>query len=320
MFEVTSSRPAKTRRAIVLCCDDAYLPYAAMALDRIAALSHDRDFDLCLCSSVSMLALPKSLAHLDIRSCHVDIGNAFDGLRLDPGRTADIYLRLGLPAAFSKDYDRILYLDSDIFVQRGDFGALLSVDLGGHAIGAIRDNTQWRTPGRRPEQFRRLGLPAAPYFNAGVLLMDVAACNAGRILDRCVKLGRENAALMIRHDQNLYNAVLRGDWAELSPLWNWQYTWSSRLFETMADANVVHFIGNRKPWGHVGGEFPLRFRRAYRAFNALHFPQNPVPADDGIHPIANEGFLRKMLLKHLFSHRRMARYLSRFPTDLTVVT
>lgn len=318
MFKVTANRPATHRRAIVMCCDGNYLPFALSALDQIAARHPERDFDLCLCNSDDLPKVPHSLAHLDVRICRIDIGNTFEGLRLDPGRTADIYLRLALPAAFAADYDRILYMDSDIFVQGGDFSALLGVDMQGHAIGAIRDNIQWRTPKRCPEQFRRLGFPPTPYFNAGILMMDIAACNAQDILGRCVELGRANAAHMIRHDQNLYNSVLRGDFAELSPVWNWQYTWASRLFEGMADANVVHFIGNRKPWSHVAGEFPLRFRRHYRAFLARHFPERVMTPEDGLPPLQNTPFLRKMLVKHLLSHRDMARYLSRFPTDLTV--
>lgn len=318
MFPVMSSRPAKARHAVILCCDDNYLPYAAMAMARIRETSTRQDFDLCLCNSESMLELPASLAHLDVRICHIPVGDAFTGLRLDPGRTADIYMRLALPAALANDYDRILYMDSDIFVQGGDFGSLLAVDLGGHAIGAVRDNIQWRTPSRRATQFKRLGIPAAPYFNAGVLLMDVPEYNRARILERCVELGRANPEKMIRHDQNLYNSVLRGDWAELNPVWNWQYTWSSRLLEAMVDANVVHFIGNRKPWKHTGGEFPLRFRRAYRLFNARHFPDHPVAEGDGTPPHANIPFLRKMLLKHLVSQTAMARYLARFPDELTV--
>ena len=63
-------------------------------------------------------------------------------------------------------------------MQGGDFAALLGVDLGARVLGAVRDNMQWRTPSRRPEQFRRLRLPASPYFNAGVLLIDVERFNA----------------------------------------------------------------------------------------------------------------------------------------------
>ena len=261
---------------------------------------------------------PAGLAPHGFRACRIDTGGAFAGLRLDPGRTEVVYLRLALPAAFAGEYRRLLYLDGDIFVQGGDFAALLGVDLGARVLGAVRDNMQWRTPGRRPEQFRRLRLPASPYFNAGVLLIDVERFNAAELMQRCVDFGRTHRAQMIRHDQNLLNGTLQGDWAELSPVWNWQYTWASRLFETMADPHIVHFIGPKKPWKHTGGEFPLRFRRAYRGFLAAHFPEAPPIGEDGVAPMTNLAFLRRSLLKHLVSAHKMAAYLARFPDDLTV--
>lgn len=313
----TSDRPARHRRAVVFACDEGYLPYALFAISRIAALHPERDFDICLCTGVSPVEIPASLADLDIRLCQVDVGDMFDGLRLDPGRSPDVYLRLALPQALGADYDRILYLDSDIHVQGGDFSALLSVDLGGRPLGAVRDNTQWRTPSRRPAQFRVLGLPGARYFNAGVLLMDVPRYLEADLLARCVALGRAEAGRMIRHDQNLYNAVLQGDWAELSPAWNWQYTWASRFFEAMQTAHVVHFIGKRKPWKDAEGELPPRFAREMGAFLARHWPDRPpVPVGPG--PAHDARLMRKHLLKHLVAAPAMARYLARFPDDLTV--
>ncbi len=316
---LTSDRPARHSRAVMFACDGVYAAFAFHAAAQIAELHPDRDFDICLVSSEDRLETPPGLERHGLRLCHVTAPGMFDGLRLDPGRTPVVYLRLALPAAFADDYARMLYLDADVFIQGGDFGALMGVDLGPHFVGAVRDNTQWRTPGRRAEQFKRLGLPATRYFNAGVMLIDVAGWNASGLLDRCVALGRANREVMIRHDQNLLNSVLAGDWAELSPVWNWQYTWASRMFEAMADANVVHFIGPKKPWKHDGGEIPLRFRRAYRGFLAEHFPDAPQVGPDGVPPMENAAFLRRSLVKHLVSAGRMSAYLARFPDELTVI-
>jgi lipopolysaccharide biosynthesis glycosyltransferase len=316
-LEVTSDRSAVHRRAVVFCCYGSYVPYAALAAVRIAALHPQRSFDICLCSGEVPLELPASLASADLRICRFRTGDLFQGLRLDRGATSDVYLRLALPAAFASDYDRILYLDADLFVQGGDFEALLDLDLGGRALGAVRDNTQWRTPKRHASQFRQLGLPAAPYFNAGVLLMDVATYNASDLLGHCLRLGRQEAGRMTRHDQNLYNAVLRGDWAEISPLWNWQYTWASRFFEAMQEAHIVHFIGSRKPWKDPDGQLPPRFARAMAEFIALHWPERATPPV-GLGPALDARLMRKHLWKHWLGASAMARYLARFPTDLTV--
>jgi hypothetical protein len=314
---VRAAAPARSDRAVVFACDRGYARFALLAAHQIAQRHPDRDFDICLCSDEE-LGVPPGLAYHRIRVVRVATDGAFAGLRLDPGRTDVVYLRLALPAAFAGSYRRLLYMDADVFVQGGDFAALLGLDLGGRVLGAVRDNTQWRARGRRPVQFRRLGLPAAPYFNAGVLLIDVERWNAAGLLDRCVEFGRAHRDRMIRHDQNLLNGTLQGDWAELSPVWNWQYTRASMLFEAMEQAHVVHFIGPKKPWTHRGGGLPLKFRRGYREFFAQHFPEAPVGAD-GLAPHANRSYLRSMLMRHLLAVGPFGDQLDRFETDLTVL-
>jgi lipopolysaccharide biosynthesis glycosyltransferase len=316
---MTCAEEQRADSAVVFACDRNYLRFAVFAAAQIAALSPGRSFDICLCSLETLAPVPGLAGH-GFRHCRIETKGIFSGLGLDARRTEASYLRLALPAAFAGAYRRLLYLDSDVFVQGGDFGALLACDIGPHPLAAVRDNVQWRTPGRSPPSFRRLGLSAARCFNSGVLLIDVAAYGRQEVLARCLEFARAHPPKRIGLDQDLVNAVLHGGWAELSPVWNWQYTWASRLFEAMADAHVVHFIGSKKPWSHAGGELPLRFRRAYRAFLAAHFPDAPPVGEDGVAPMANRPFLQKSLAKHLVSARKMSAYLERFPTDLTVLT
>ncbi len=319
-LEVSASAPARHRKAIFFCCDQNYLVFATHAAAQIAALHPDRDFDICICYGERPVTIPKSLEFLNIRLCHVQTGDLFQGLRLDPGKSHDVYLRLALPQAFSADYDRILYLDSDIFVQGGNFSALMDVDIAPHPIAAVRDNTQWRTPGRRPKQFKTLGLPSAPYFNAGVILMDVQRYNAQGLLQKCLELGKAKAEIMIRHDQNLYNSVLQGDWAEISPMWNWQFTWSSLVFAMQIEPHLVHFIGKTKPWKDPKGELSPRFAAAMKIFADAHFPDLNVFQPNGGPLAPNSAKMRKVLLKHLLSATKTQRYLGRFADDLDVIT
>jgi hypothetical protein len=317
-ISLTASRPAGSRRAVVFACDGNYARYALFAASQIARLHPDRDFDICICAMEETLAPAQGLERHGFRYCRIGTEGLFRGLNLDARRTEAAYLRLALPGAFAGDYDRLLYLDSDIFVQGGDFAGLMALDLGPRPVAAVRDNTQWRTPKRRPEQFRRLGLPTARYFNSGLLLIDVAAFERGRLLQRCLDFARAHEGRMIGHDQNLLNCVLQGDWAELSPLWNWQYTWASRLFEALEVANVVHFIGATKPWRDPEGRLPRRFRRAVATFLAEHFPdaEPPPPAPP---PHADRAYLRRMLVKHLIASGAFCDYLDRFEHELTVL-
>ena len=45
-------------------------------------------------------------------------------------------------------------------------------------------------------------------------------------------------------DQSLLNLVLRGDWAELAPAWNWQYTRASMLFEGIEEVHISLVAAN----------------------------------------------------------------------------
>jgi Lipopolysaccharide biosynthesis proteins, LPS:glycosyltransferases len=316
-IDISCSRPAQARKAVAFCCDDAYLPFATHAAAQIAELHPQRDFDICIVSA-KPVTLPASLAHLDLRLCNVDPDRYFSGFSTDRGRSTAMYLRLLLPAVFFEDYDKILYLDADVHVESGNLSALLEIDLGTHPVAAIRDNPQWRTPSRMPDDFNALGFENARYFNSGVLLIDTHAWNGQGILDAALAFGKEHGSRLRRNDQTLLNCVLYKNWAEISPIWNWQYTPASRLHEAMVSANIVHFIGPSKPWNARPQTLPPRFGKALRRFCASHFPDRKIDIPDG--PGPGTKLMTKMLLRHLVNRKKMARYLARFPDDYTVIT
>jgi hypothetical protein len=317
-ISLEASSAAASDRAIVFACDGRYLPFALFAAEQIARLRPRRDFDICLCALGETLAMPPALAPLGLRICRIESGGALAGLPVDARRSEATYLRLLLPAALAGDYRRLLYLDSDVFVQGGDFGALLGVDLGARPLAAVRDNFQWRNPRRHVDSFRAMKLPKAPYFNAGVLLVDTRSFEAAAVLARCVDFAAAHAGDLLHMDQDVLNGVLIGEWAELSPVWNWQYTRATMLFEAMEGANVVHFIGAKKPWTHTGGQLPPRFRDAYRDFFARVYPERP-PLADGLAPHGNRRYLREVLIRHTLAAGSFCDYLDRFESDLTVL-
>ncbi len=137
----------------------------------------------------------------------------------------------------------------------------------------MRDNTQWRTPGRRNPEFRALGLPAWPYFNAGVLLIDTGAWVAAGIEERLVTLWREKGTAMVRHDQSLLNVALGGRWAEHSaPSGTAMETWSSRHFPDLAGPRLILQSGGASPGRTLGANCRPGFARVYAAFTTRHWP------------------------------------------------
>ncbi|WP_374303629.1 glycosyltransferase, partial [Paracoccus sp. (in: a-proteobacteria)] len=216
-------------------------------------------------------------------------------------------------------YRRILVLDADILHERGDPARLLAADMRGRAVAAVRDNRQWRNPAKRVPDFRRLGWPAAPYFNAGVVMIDTAAWAAQDLPARCAAFARRHLKGLGR-DQALLNGTLRGDWAEISPLWNWQFTWASSHLSGMADPCLIHFIGPAKPWqDRSAGVVPMRWRLPYGAFLAEHFPDAPRPADPDRRHWPARRDLGRSLLRQWRAAGPMLDYLARFSDEYTLV-
>lgn len=255
---------------------------------------------------------PASLEGPGLRLIEADVGDLFQGFTADHRRGAAMLLRLAVPDLLGDDYHRLLYLDADILFRHGDLSRLLDLDLGGAALAAVRDNCQWRAPRRKPEQLKRLGEPTRPYFNSGLLLIDVATYRAQDVLEKAVAFAAHHGADNLENDQSALNAAAAGEWVELSPLWNWQFSFATRYFGWLEDAFVYHFIGPAKPWSAFAGQLPGELRRHFQAFCAAHFPERtafPEPGPSIQHPKRQ----RDILAVHLFALPQMKRYLARFP-------
>jgi hypothetical protein len=277
---VWQNRPAMHRRAVYFCADDRYAPYTLFLAQQIAHAHPARDFDLCIVSAGRLSPHPL-MDQLDIRLMQLDItalaGRANIGARIGIAT----YLRLFMPRLWAQDYDRLLYLDGDIFYQRGDLAALLSAPLGGAAVGAVLDTKQWHKASRPAADITALGLPFAPYLNGGVLLIDTLAYNTQRIGERIVDLTLARGQDLVWHDQTALNAIVGGQWAQLPVQWNFQYSHKTMLLSAHFDVCLFHFIGRRKPFYAKYGGFPRRFTQPYRAFLDQHFPPLASAVHDG---------------------------------------
>ncbi|MFN3970072.1 MAG: glycosyltransferase family 8 protein [Gemmobacter sp.] len=315
---VAQTGAAAHRRAVVFCLNAAWLPYGAFAARQIALLPGRRDFDICI-ASTEPLVLPEGLRDLGLRLVQIDVGDFAVGQQTDTRLGAESYVRLVMPELLEGDYDRILYLDADIFVSGGDFGALMDADLGGLCVGAVRDQLMWRPSARPPPEFGAAGLEGGDYFNSGVMLIDIPAFLAADVCRRALALGREKGHLFASHDQSLLNVCLHGAWAELSPVWNWQWYLARPFYDMIVAANIVHFITPLKPWRESGKAcMAMGYRKAYAAFLSAYFPDVPR-AEPRVPPRMRSGWWWFVNgLRHVQRRGQLLRYLDRFPTDTTV--
>ncbi len=295
---VWQNRAAQHRSAVYLCADDRYAPYALFLAHQIATANPSRDFDICIVSDQTISAHPLHDV-LDLRLVQIDIAaleaHALVGERIGFAT----YLRIFMPRLWQAEYDRLLYLDGDIFYQRGDISALLHIDLRGHALAAVLDTKQWHKPRRAAKDITALGLPASPYFNGGVLLIDVPAFNAARCGERALELIFARGKELVWHDQTALNAILLDAWVELPVQWNYQYSHKTMLWAGHFDVCFFHFIGRRKPFYAKYGGFSRRFTSVYHTFLAAHFPPVAPLVQDGAGGPARWGALVWIVLFNL---------------------
>lgn len=272
MILYTSDTPARHRKAVVLCCDANFVKFAAFVISQITSQHPERDFDICLCSTEA-ISLPSTLDVTNLRTCQITVPDLLADAPQSDRINLSSYLRIFVPNAFSDDYNRILYLDSDIMLCGGDLSRLMDAILfEGHPIAAVRTSHQRGDMSKLMPEFKSLGIPTAPYFNAGILVIDVVRWLEMDVLSESLKVLASHPEALVMHDQSVLNIVLRDKWSELSMVWNWMYSGRfSYLIESFSPF-VLHFAGVKKPWNTFSGEFPPKYPNAFRDFFLLHYP------------------------------------------------
>lgn len=207
-----------------------------------------------------------------------------------------VWYRLLLPE-LAPEVDKVIFLDADTLVLQS-LKPLLETDLADSVLAAVSNANP-------SEHVLRLGLdPNAPYFNAGVMVMNLAAMREEHFGRRGLALGRERHADFIFNDQDVLNVLADGRWKQLHPRWNaMSHLWlrphtvdreSVDLMDATASASpaIVHFEGFQtvKPWFYRSLH-PHRF--LYRQYRA----QTPWPLEglEGVSVVA--AFLRRLPLR-----------------------
>lgn len=299
------------RKAVVLCVDQAYLPFALFLMRQIDFHEPDRTFDFVLMSD-SELRIPAEFSELKIRVLPPLANTDYEEQKITH-LSRSTYLRLWAPGALAADYDRILYLDADMFADAGGFSRLMETNMQGLPIAAVRDVQQWYRPKRDVEEFRRAKRKGRRYFNGGLLLIDVAQFIEQDILNQALEIARSHPEWVRHHDQSLLNLAVDGKWLELSPVWNWQWPIKYPLYGDWTGARLHHFIGWYKPWADRNGLCAARFTTSYETFLIRHFPETPRALSEK--PSLLEGGKRywKTILRFFALRRSLLRYLRDFP-------
>ncbi len=134
--------------------------------------------------------------------------------------TAGVYARLLIGDLLPAGWDRVIYLDSDT-ITRHPLTELWTIDLRGNLLGAVRDDYV--------PTWRQLGLnPGLPYFNSGVMVIDLDAWRRTRLGERAMRYLVEHRGQIRLFDQDALNAAAAGRWWQLDTVWNVTGFWRKR--------------------------------------------------------------------------------------------
>lgn len=263
---------------IVAGCDDGFSRPLAVAL--YSALKHLREATPVALYLIDGGVSRKSKKRIErvVGQVRPDVrvtwtspaADAMQGLEGARHLSPATYLRLFIPELVPTNMTRVLYLDCDILVQ-GDLAELWGMDMAGALIAATRDFavTDIGHAYSGVNDYCELGLDsAAPYFNAGILLMDIAQWRTKKTAEKALAYAVKHGATLGNCDQDALNATLSDAWLPLDFRWNMQ----SALFylhdipannfvielakmrpTLLNEAKIFHFTGTPKPWNHWCG-------------------------------------------------------------------
>lgn len=212
--------------------------------------AHDRRL---MSSSVNTHSLRIEWVDMD----HVEFGQtAHNPL----GRAS--YFRLAMGEVLPGEIEKALYLDTDMLVLDSLAPLWHTETPEGRTAWAVRSVhfpsvCTYGAVDRYPE----LGLnPRAPYFNSGLIMVDLQRWRDEEIGLRALSYLASPLANGQLADQEALNVVLAEKWGELHPRWNLQspfyehnrgvhLLYSDEIIEqARANPAVIHFLNRPKPW------------------------------------------------------------------------
>ncbi|MBB1494625.1 glycosyltransferase family 8 protein [Propioniciclava sp. MC1595] len=248
-----------------------------------------------------------SASQAKLRACSTNASLEFldctglsDASWVPPGHVSEAAFLRYLAPGLLPDDDRCVYLDGDVLV-RHDPRPLHYIDLAGRTLGAVQSRvTPFVASKGGVGGWREWGLPSmAPYFNSGVLTIDMARWRQLEVTARLTRYLREHLDKATLADQEALNAAVAGDWIPLDRTWNY-ITYVADYFlqepeHEPSSPNIAHFAGRAKPWKF--GSQPLFTDEWFGVQEHTPwagFEPSPAPAARGFRPTLRRGAGRSL--------------------------
>lgn len=198
--------------------------------------------------------------------------------------------RLFIGELLPETVERVLYLDCDTVVLQS-LQKLWDRSLAGQILGAVLEPTIYR----EVKEAIDLG-EEDPYFNAGVLLIDLKRWREEGVQQKLLSFYQDKGGQLFACDQDAINGALKGHIKSLPPRYNfftnYRYfsykelislsaTYEAVPEEAFLQARqhpaIVHYMGDERPW--IAGNLN-HYRKAYENYLAKT-PWKGTPKEKG---------------------------------------
>jgi lipopolysaccharide biosynthesis glycosyltransferase len=243
---------------VMLATNCTFLQHVAVCLASLLVNNPDLFFDIVVVARADEVLdqdkLLRSLARFPNQSLRFSefTPPADVALFTNDFYTIETWARLWVADFFAPEVQRVLYLDGDIVII-GSIAPLWNIDLDGALLGATD------IPGSVDAV--RLGLPAETgYFNAGVLVIDLAQWRATGALQTVLDVIAENPERIRTVDQDALNACFHSRRKRLDYKWNVIRPFfreplalplsRAEIEAVRRDVQIIHYNGASKPWSY----------------------------------------------------------------------
>lgn len=169
------------------------------------------------------------------------------------------YFRLDIANILDESIEKIIYLDCDLLVY-DDIEKMWQLDMDGKPVAATCDLGIMASARVRKQKNKFIGLPFdAPYFNAGVLIMDLKKWRDGNYAEAIIALATQNK--YPNHDQDALNKFFMNNWQEIPLRWDvippvfnlflkilTKPDLRKKAIEAKLNPAIFHYAGGYKPW------------------------------------------------------------------------
>lgn len=217
----------------------------------------------------------KSIRNFHLQYINVSLDDFKDFPLISDHITIATYFRLKLPYLLP-DLSKVIYLDTDLIVDQ-DISPLWDLDLSDNDWLAAAAE-----PGMKPEFLETIGMVQDDfYFNAGVIVMNLAAMRANGFENHCAEFVRQYRNAIVFVDQDVLNHVCRNHVKWFDPKFNLVYSYLDKIHKldryhtpytmeqklnAVTNPAIIHFTGALKPWHYASRN---KFSYKYMAYLKL---------------------------------------------------